>query len=51
MLSLQSFPRKGVSLGYVGLNYHLKDLRVQGLVFRVQGLLLRVQGLLRRVQG
>ena len=27
MLSLQSFLRKGVSLGYVGRNYNLKDLK------------------------
>jgi hypothetical protein len=27
MLSLQSFLRKGVSLGYVGLNKNLKDLK------------------------
>ena len=27
MLSLQSFLRKGVSLGYVGLDYNLKDLK------------------------
>ena len=27
MLSLQSFPRKGVVLGYVGLNQNLKDLQ------------------------
>jgi len=27
MLSLQSFLRKGVSLGYVGLNSNLKDLK------------------------
>ena len=28
MLSLQSFLRKGVSLGYVGLNYNLKDIEI-----------------------
>ena len=28
MLSLQSFLRKGVSLGYVGLNQNLKDIKV-----------------------
>ena len=27
MLSLQSFLQKGVSLGYVGLNLNLKDLK------------------------
>jgi hypothetical protein len=27
MLFLQSFLRKGVSLGYVGRNYNLKDLK------------------------
>ena len=27
MLSLQSYLRKGVSLGYVGLNQNLKDLK------------------------
>ena len=27
MLSLQSFLRKGVSLGHVGRNYNLKDLK------------------------
>ena len=27
MLSLQSFLQKGVSLGYVGRNYNLKDLK------------------------
>jgi len=30
MLSLQSFLRKGVSLGYVGKNYNLKDLNGTG---------------------
>jgi len=28
VLSLQSFLRKGVSLGYVGLNENIKDLKV-----------------------
>ena len=31
MLSLQSFLRKGVSLGYVGRNYNLKDLKASAL--------------------
>ena len=60
MLSLQSFLRKGVSLGYVGRNYNLKDLkdpdfslrtsRVQNL-FVFRGLGIRVCGLGCSAQG
>ena len=34
VLSLQSFLRKGVSLGYVGRNYNLKDLKKQAHAVR-----------------
>ena len=38
MLYLQSFLRKGVSLGYVGSNYNLKDLKDNDLRACVLGL-------------
>ena len=37
MLSLQSFLRKGVSLGYVGRNYNLKDLKAYWVLEEPKG--------------